>query len=284
MPEPQRASDYTPETYAVARASLLHLTTVLGDLIADATVVGGMVPSLITPIPEDPAVDTHVGTTDVDIALSLAVLDGNRYHAMADRMRRAGFAPDVNERGNATIQRWVLQEAPRATVDFLIPQASRVEAEQRIHNLEPDFGALVTRGLSDAIKTRVHVRIDGHTLDGARVARDVWVCGPDGFLVLKALAFRNRGEGKDAYDLYYVLKHHDVRAAGIGSRLRVLRDRDPIDPDAIDDAVRTLREDFGGIDGLGPTRAADFLATGSEDDVRADVAAHVAALLRALAS
>ncbi len=64
MPEPKRASGYTRETYAVARAGLLHLTTVLGDLIEDAMVVGGMVPSLITPMPEDSTVVTHVGTTD----------------------------------------------------------------------------------------------------------------------------------------------------------------------------------------------------------------------------
>ncbi len=146
MPEPKRASDDAPETYAVARAGSLHLATVLGDLIEDAMVVGGMVSSLITPMPEDSTVATHVGTTDVDIALSLTVLDANRYHAIAERMRGAGFAPDVNERGNATVQRWVLQETPRATVDFLIPQASRMDAEQRIHHLEPDFGALVPRG------------------------------------------------------------------------------------------------------------------------------------------
>ena len=284
MPEAKRASDYTPEAYAVASASLLHVATVLGDLFEAAMVVGGLVPSLITPVPDDPAVDTHVGTTDVDIALSLAVLDAQRYHAIAERMRRAGFAPDVNERGNATIQRWVLQQAPRACVDFLIPQASRTDPDQRIHHLESDFGALVTRGLSDAIRTRLHARLDGRTLDGAWAERDVWVCGPEGFLLLKALAFRNRGEGKDAYDLYYVLKHHDMRAAGIGARFRMLRDRDPIDPDAIDDAIRTLREDFAGIDGVGPTRAANFLATDSDDEVRADVVAHVVALLRALAT
>ena len=282
MAEPKRAKDYTPETYAVARAGLLHLATVLGDLLDDAMVVGGLVPSLITPLPRNATVDTHVGTTDIDIALSLAVLDDRRYQAIAQRMRRAGFAPDVNERGNTTIQRWVLQEQPRVTVDFLIPQVSRMDPEQRIHNLEPGFGALVTRGLNDAIKTRVRIRLDGHTLEGARVTRDVWVCGPEGFLVLKALAFRNRGEAKDAYDLYYVLKHHEMRPAGIGARLRTLRDRDPIELDAIGDAVRTLREDFAGIDGLGPARAAAFLATGKGDEVRADVIAHVAALLRAL--
>ena len=32
------------------------------------------------------------------------------------------------------------------------------------------------------------------------------MCGPGAFVVLKALAFRDRGEPKDAYDLVYVLR------------------------------------------------------------------------------
>lgn len=33
----------------------------------------------------------------------------------------------------------------------------------------------------------------------------MWVSGPGAFVVLKGLAFRLRGENKDAYDLVYVL-------------------------------------------------------------------------------
>jgi hypothetical protein len=279
---PRRASDYTTESHAAVRAGLLHLATVLGDLLDDVMVVGGMVPGLITTTLDDELLGPHVGTTDVDIALALAVLDADRYREVAEGMRRAGFHPDVNDDGNQTVQRWVLHDTLRVTVDFLIPQASGTPPAQRVHHLESEFGALVTRGLSDAMTTCVRVALEGRTLDGAEVERALWVCGPAGFVVLKALAFRNRGEGKDAYDLYYVLKHHDLGPIGIARELQALRANDPAEPDAIDDAIAILREDFLRFEGLGPTRAAAFLGNDLGDEVRADVTAHVTGLLNGL--
>ena len=38
--------------------------------------------------------------------------------------------------------------------------------------------------------------------------REVWVCGPGAYVVLKALAFRLRGENKDAYDLHYLVRNY----------------------------------------------------------------------------
>ena len=35
---------------------------------------------------------------------------------------------------------------------------------------------------------------------------------------MKALAFRNRGENKDAYDLVYCLHRHELGPKGIGDR------------------------------------------------------------------
>ena len=283
MPEGlKRASDYTPEHHAAARAGLLHLATVLGDFLDDVMVVGGMVPGLITATADDAMLGAHIGTTDVDIALALAVLDADRYREIAERMRRAGFHPDVNEAGNETVQRWVLADSLRVTVDFLIPQAPAMPQPQRTHHHESDFGALVTMGLSASMTSRVHITLQGRTLDGAEAMRTVWVCGPAGFVLLKALAFRNRGEGKDAYDLYYVLKCHDLGPIGIAHERQAMREDGLVAPDAIELAITTLREDFRRFEGLGPTSAAAFLANGFEDEVRADVVAHVATLLSGL--
>lgn len=41
---------------------------------------------------------------------------------------------------------------------------------------------------------------------GEDATRDVWVCGPGAHVVLKAPAFASRGENKDAYDLFYVVR------------------------------------------------------------------------------
>ena len=281
MPErPKRAEDYDPQTHGLARAGLLHLATVFGDLLDDMLVVGGLVPGLIAPVPTDDAIiEAHVGTRDVDIALSLALLDEERYTEIAKRLRRAGFEPDVNDRDHPTVQRWVLHAGWHVTVDFLIPPTASVEPG-KIQHLGNGLGALVTRGLTDADRTRVRMRLDGLTLNEEVATRNVWVCGPAGFVILKALAFRNRGEGKDAYDLFYVIKHHADRPEGVAATIARLRASEPAEPEAIEDALRILHEDFGDVDSVGPKRAGEFLSDGREAEVAADVVAHVVALLR----
>ena len=55
--------------------------------------------------------------------------------------------------------------------------------------------------------------MEDHTLLGKKVVRHIWIRGPGAFIILKALAFSQRGENKDAYDLYYVLRYfgNDVK-------------------------------------------------------------------------
>jgi hypothetical protein len=75
-----------------------------------------------------------------------------------------------------------------------------------VYALEGDLAALIAPGLQLASDEREEIEIAGHTLKGEKVERTVPVCGPATFVVLKALAFSDRGEPKDAFDLVYVLR------------------------------------------------------------------------------
>lgn len=112
-----------------------------------------------------------------------------------------------------------LQKDLKVTVDFLIPPAPGLAKDQRIQNLEPDFAALVTRGLGLAFDEKRDIELDGHTLAGETARRTIPVCGPGAFVVLKALAFGDRAEPKDAYDLLYVIRRSPGHAEAIAERL-----------------------------------------------------------------
>lgn len=149
-----------------------------------------------------------------------------------------------------------------------------------MHNLQPDFGALVTPGLELAFDERTHVELEGHTLHGEPVRRTVPVCGPGAFVALKALAFGDRAEPKDAYDLIYVIRHTRGRGAAIAERLANHAQRRP---DIVARALGLLERDFAAPAGLGPRRAAGFTVAADaqlEDDA-ADAHGFVDDLLRA---
>jgi len=276
--KPQTADGYESEALSHVRATCLYMATVLGDLADDRLViVGGLVPQLIMPSDAD---EPHVGTHDLDLGLSLALLETEQYHEVAARLRGAGFAPDQNGDGRLTRQRWLAPEraGARVRVDFLIPPppsaANPMHQGGRILGLEADFAAYVIPGLELAWRDRIPVTISGQTLLGERATRTVWVCGPGAFLVLKALAFSDRGEPKDAYDLYYVARNYGAGPHEIANALLSLRDH-PL----ANKAIEILRRDFMDVENVGPHRVGAFLRR-SDEDLRADVVAFIGEVVR----
>ena len=87
------------------------------------------------------------------------------------------------------------------TVDFLIPPNDKMNDRGAIHHIESDLAAIVTPGLELAFQDRYWKELSGPHSSGASASRSIPVCGPGAFTVLKALAFGNRTENKDAYDL-----------------------------------------------------------------------------------
>jgi len=115
------------------------------------------------------------------------------------------------------------------------------------------------------------------TLHGEEAARDVWVCGPGAFVVLKALAFKGRGENKDAYDLFYVLENYGQELiTDVANALRPL-----LAHEAAKKAMAILEEDFSAPSALAPRRAGDFLGR-TDAEFLADRAGLVKELLRQL--
>lgn len=277
MPDkPDTAAGYRPEQTEAVRATCLYVATKLGDLLNETVVVGGLVPSLLVDqqaLP--PEVPPHLGTMDLDVGLTLGILDGERYRTLTQALRRAGFEPDTNEQGQITRQRWRAEAGSSVTVDFLIPPSEEEDEGGRLRHIEEDFAAVITPGLQLAFKDRRKVRLSGRTLAGEQATRDVWVCGPGAYVVLKALAFELRGENKDAYDLFYVLRNFREGPDEVASAFGELRSH----PEAAR-ALGILRRDFLAHDAVGPRRVSLFLEGRPDDEVQADVVGYVERFLK----
>jgi hypothetical protein len=241
-------------------------------------IVGGLAPSLLVDQENLPdGAETHVGTRDLDVGLTLALLSQERYTTLTERLRGAGFSPDMNEEGNSTRQRWRIEGTDKVTVDFLIQPTRPEERGGRLKDIEPDFAAVITPGLHLAFEDRVQVTLSGKTLLGEEATREVWVCGPGAYVILKALAFDDRGENKDAYDLFYVIRNFGAGVEEVADAIRpLLGDGSSLQ------GIEILRRDLLDHDALGPRRVAEFLTSGPDDAIQADVVGFVEALLTQL--
>lgn len=278
--KPETAAGYRREETEQVEAACLTVATVLGDLTDEICIVGGLVPSMLIDRASD--VDEtdqppHCGTNDLDVGLSAVLMDGERYAEVSRRLREAGFRNDETEAGRPTRQRWRLGTL-KVTIDFLIAPLSEDKEGGDLQDLEADFAAIVAPGLQLAFDEQVPIRLDGRDLHGDRASREVWICGPGAFTVLKAHAFRRRGLGKDAYDLVYVLRRWPDGIDDVASRVAAHAGSEP---DTVRQALGFLAEDFATIDHVGPRRAARFDAGEDEDALAADAHGAVDDLLPA---
>jgi len=276
--KPTTAAGYPPEQIARVRATCLYLATKLGDVMPELVVIGGLVPALLIDqqnLPDN--VTAYVGTMDIDLGLTFALVSQERYQEVASRLRNAGVEPDKNAEGKPTRQRWRISDPP-VIVDFLIEPQDNSQRPGSIFSLDTDWGAIVTPGLHLAFQNNKMVTLTGQTIAGETVhgGRQVRVCGAGAFVILKALAFRNRGENKDAYDLFYLLRNYGQGVADVAAELRPLL----TDPSA-QDAMQYLREDFHDTNSLGPRRTAEFFFGRPDEPTQADVMGFVSDLLNA---
>ncbi len=258
MPDkPTTAVGYKSEQVELVRSTCLYVATKLGDLMDELVVIGGLVPSLLIKQDQLPkGADAHVGTIDLDVGLTLALLDEGRYKTLTERLRRAGFGQDVNDEGNPTRQRWKVEhlENEKVTVDFLIQPSLPDDKGGTLRDIEHDFAAVIAPGLHLAFQDRERVVLTGETILGEQAKRDVWVSGPGAYVVLKSIAFRLRGENKDAYDLYYLVRNYGAGVVDVAARFKPL-----IGDLAAQQALEYLYDDFRDHEGIGPRRVPSSL-------------------------
>ena len=273
--KPTTDAGYERKYTDLVRATCLYLATKVGDITDDLIVIGGLVPSLLIDQENlSPGVDPHAGTLDLDVGLTLRLLDDGRYHTLTERLRRAGFEQDTSNHGNPTRQRWKIGLGEKITVDFLIPPSLPGDQGGGLRDIEPDFAAFIAPGLELAFQNRKSVNLTGKTIFGEQAMRAIWTCGPGAYVVLKALAFGDRGENKDAYDLFYVVRNYGTSVDDVAAPLRSLLH----DPSAVK-AMQVLERDFSEHNGIGPRRVAEFLTKRPDDEVQADVVGFVRQLL-----
>jgi hypothetical protein len=248
MPKPPTKAGYGRDYTEQVKSTLLLIATKLQDVLdEELVIVGGLAPTLL------PGGGDHVGSLDVDVAVSLGIKSRERYTEVVERLRGAGFK-EVTKDGKAV--RWRLEldgRRARVVVEFLI-SAEGADEGGGLVRISDDLDALSVVGLDLAFQELVEVELDGTTPDNERARRRVRVCGPGAFVVLKARALRKRGENKDAYDLQYVVRNWPAGASDIAERIRLL-----LEAERAQEAVRWLREDFETVAHVGPQRAAKFL-------------------------
>lgn len=280
--KPKQTTGYTPEATELCERTLVTLLRGLGPWRDGIYLVGGLVPRYLLRGSED-AERRHAGTHDVDLVLDVTFLgEVEAYRRLEKNLQALGFVRGRNARGQAQHFRWCKRIGPGqdVIVDLLCDASQEEGGQVMALPGERRLSALKLPGAHLAVKDHVTAEVTAELLDGrGQATMTVRVAGLVAFVVLKALAYEERFEEKDAYDLIYTLDEYGVEAAA--SAFRGFRDRHPEDTALLEAALAVMRRRFASeadIEGWkkdGPTSYARFqapLAAGKEHALAVDAA------------
>jgi hypothetical protein len=290
--KPKHQGGYTALHADLCERTLVTLLRGLGPWKAGIYLAGGLVPRYLIPhSPESP----HAGTTDVDLVLDLAVLATvDAYRRLEQNLRALGFERGTNDEGQAQHFSWrkPIGEVVTVVVDLLC-DASTSEGGQITHLPgERRLSALRIPGAHLVVADHVDIMLTADLLDQRGVATErVRVANIVPFVVLKALAYEDRVEEKDAYDLIYCLMRYGCGPEDVANQFADRFARWP-EESLLMRAVEILRRRFASSEGIsgatkdGPTSYARFLADPGRRTLdarnRQDAAAVVELFLRTL--
>lgn len=243
--KPATAAGYSQDHTLACERALVTLLRGFGTLKHTLRLVGGLVPRYLTPA-KPPDVPMHAGTSDVDIVLNIQVLaDGEAYKTLAQQLKDRGFTRVTNEKGQASSWRWQRQvkEHEFVVVEFLRDANEALPAGSVSTVEDEKISALAIRHAGIVHEWFSEREITAELLDGGGVATEtVRFADVVGFIVLKAIAYDERHENKDAADLVHVMRY----AGDLGWVAAQFAERIAVGQhvDAIEEALAALHRRF----------------------------------------
>jgi len=210
MAKPATFDGYSEQYTLDCERVLVTLLRGLGPWKDSVYLVGGLTPRyLVTARP--PVVPAHAGTMDVDIVIDLQLLaDTEAYHTLEDNLKRMGFERAENEQGVKLSWRWQTRTEHGALMVLeLLADAPRI-AGGRVQPLptEGTISALNIPHSSIVFDLYQVTKMRAELLGENGVATErVKHADIVSFTCLKAFAFDQRFDRKDAHDLIYCIEH-----------------------------------------------------------------------------
>lgn len=232
-----------------ARAVLIEVLNALGAMRDELIVVGGWVPDLLYPT------QNHMGSLDVDLAVSPRALGDSAYSSIRERLTQIGYT--MRESPTRFFKQFSCLANP-VKIDLITGQY--VTQHKRDSILVDELRINALRGIDLAFESFENITIEGNMPDGSVNKVAARLVAPEAYILIKAIALEERTKDKDAYDIAFVLNHYQPSLADLAKKVHAIS-KVGIGKEALE----LLRTKFRTFDSVGPVWAARAAMTAGED-------------------
>jgi Nucleotidyl transferase AbiEii toxin, Type IV TA system len=210
MSKPVTLEGYSEQVTRDCERVLVTLLRNLGPHRESLVLIGGLTPRYLVSA-RPPIVPQHAGTLDIDVVIDLVVLeDTDAYRTLEENLKKIGFERGENDKGQKVNWRWKVRMDDGATIvlelladhpDLRGGRAQPIPDEGQISALNIPHSSIVFDLYDTAQVTAELLGSNGLATETIKHANIV------SFTCLKAIAYNDRQERKDAHDLVYCLEH-----------------------------------------------------------------------------
>lgn len=247
--------DYSEGQKKAAHRVLVELVNLFGEYRDDIRIVGGWVPDLMFPN------EDHVGSVDVDVLINHLTLKDSGYQTMAKILLKNGYEEHPEKYFSFIKAVEIDGEKYIVDVDILAGMYGGTALKKRSQHVQGVKALKATGGNFAFEFPPQQVKVEAERVDGAIDTAVVNVVAVVPYIIMKTAAM-GRGKAKDAYDIYFIIKHYVGGHDSLAEEFKNVSDK-PI----IQGMKQKLHEKFASEKHAGPKDVADFMDLMDEDEI-----------------
>jgi hypothetical protein len=247
--------DYTEGQKEAAHRVLIELINLFGEYKDDLRIVGGWVPDLMFPDRE------HIGSVDVDVLINHLTLQDSGYQSMQKILLKNGYQ-EHPEKYFSFIKDIVIEGVTYVVdVDILAGMYGGTSLKKRSQHVQ-GMRALKATGGNFAFEfPPQEIKVEAKRPDGAMDVATINVIAVVPYLIMKTAAL-GRGKAKDAYDIYFIVKHYVGGVRELANEFTKVQDRK-----LVLDMKQKLSDKFASEKHSGPKDVSDFMDLLDDEEI-----------------
>ncbi|MCD8397087.1 MAG: hypothetical protein LUD12_07900 [Lachnospiraceae bacterium] len=246
--------DYSEGQKEAAHRVLMELVNIFGEYEEDLRIVGGWVPDLMFPD------EGHIGSVDVDVLINHKTLKDEGYQNMSRILMSNGYNEHPDKYFSFVKTIIVDGISYDVDIDILAGMYGGTQKKKRSQHVQGIKALKATGGNFAFDFPGQKIKVEASRPDGAIDVAHVNVVAVVPYLIMKTAAL-GRGKAKDAYDIYFLIKHYHG-----GIKKLALEFADVRDKKIVKEMKDKLYEKFKTIEHAGSCDVADFLEIEDEEE------------------
>ncbi|MHC9540736.1 MAG: nucleotidyl transferase AbiEii/AbiGii toxin family protein [Vulcanimicrobiota bacterium] len=236
----------TTDAIAAARSVLLEVSHVLGEYRDNIVVIGGWVPRLIVS-------NDHLGSLDVDLALDHRNISDECYCSMQELLLARGYFQKEGDQPFRFYRSVTIDEKEIIVELDLLAGEYEGTGQSRRHQNVQNIKLRKARGSDLAFELYEEVIISGILPGGGEDSTTIHVASIVSFLVMKGMALHDRLKEKDAWDIYFCIRHFPGGMDALVHKMLPHRKNK-----LVQEGLSKIKNKFSSVNAVGPKFVADF--------------------------